>query len=62
MLRQPGKLSEILARQTPDAEKRAAADYIVDTGRGLEDAFEQVRRIADDLTAKAALKDPRPDA
>ncbi len=65
-LERPGmtgdKLDDILVRQTPDAKKRAAADYVVDTGRGLEDAFEQVRRIADDLTARAAQKGSAADA
>lgn len=35
----------ILAKQTPDAEKRARADYIVDTSQGLEAARAQVREI-----------------
>ncbi len=36
----------ILARQTPDAQKRAGADFIVDTSRGKNAARRQVRRIA----------------
>ncbi|MDF2231194.1 dephospho-CoA kinase [Albimonas sp. CAU 1670] len=33
----------ILAKQTPDAEKRAQADYIVDTSQGLDAARAQVK-------------------
>ena len=39
------RLEAILARQVPDAEKRRRADFIVDTGRGLEAARDQVREI-----------------
>ena len=39
------KLDYIMSRQVPDAEKRAKADYIVDTSRGLDKAFEDVRAI-----------------
>lgn len=39
------KFEAILARQTPDAEKRARADYVIDTGRGLEEARSQVAEI-----------------
>lgn len=35
----------ILAKQTPDAEKRARADHVVDTSRGIEAAREQVQAI-----------------
>ena len=45
----PERLDAILAQQVPDAEKRARADYVVDTSRGLDAAREQVRAILADL-------------
>ncbi len=49
VLARPGMTEEalqtILARQMPDADKRARADYIVDTSRGLDDARAQVAEI-----------------
>jgi dephospho-CoA kinase len=49
VLGRPGMTRErfeaILARQTPDAEKRRRADFVVDTGHGLEAARDQVREI-----------------
>jgi len=44
------KLDAILARQTPDAEKRKRADFVVDTSRGLEPVRADVR----DILAKVA--------
>ena len=41
----PEKLDAILARQTPDAEKRARADFVIDTGQGLDHARDQVRQV-----------------
>jgi dephospho-CoA kinase len=41
----PERLDAILAQQVPDAEKRARADFVVDTGRGLEAARAQVAEI-----------------
>ena len=41
----PQKLDSILARQLPDREKRARADFVVDTGASLEDTRRAVRRI-----------------
>jgi dephospho-CoA kinase len=52
----------ILAKQTPDAEKRARADFIVDTGGGLEPARAQVAQImawaTDQTPAKTQAKGP----
>ena len=48
------KLAAILAKQMPDAEKRARADFVVDTSQGFEAARAQVRDIL-----KAVAKMPR---
>ncbi len=49
VLTRPGMNEErfrhILARQVPDAEKRGHAHFVVDTGRGLDHARQQVRDI-----------------
>lgn len=45
------KLDAILARQLPDADKRARADFVIDTGAGLEPAREQVRAVLSALRA-----------
>jgi dephospho-CoA kinase len=52
----PAKFEAILARQTPDAEKRARADFVIDTGQGLDAARDQVRDILTRLRASAALE------
>ncbi len=53
VLARPGMTEEkflgILERQTPDAEKRSRADYVVDTSQGLDHARGQVAAIIDDL-------------
>jgi dephospho-CoA kinase len=41
----PAKLDSILARQTPDADKRAQADFVIDTGADLSTTESQVRDI-----------------
>jgi len=52
------KLTKILARQLPDAEKRAKADFTIETDKGLDHAFEQVNRIVDELkTRRGASND-----
>jgi dephospho-CoA kinase len=47
----PDRLDAILAQQLADAEKRARAHYVVDTGRGLEHARAQVTDIIAKLRA-----------
>jgi len=41
------KFAAILAKQMPDADKRARADFVVDTSRGFDTARAQVRDILD---------------
>ena len=57
VLERPGmtaeKLDRILARQLPDAEKRARADFVVPTGGTLEETRQAVRRIVACLSAAA---------
>ena len=45
------KLDAILARQLPDAEKRARADIVIDTSKGLDSARAQVRAAIAKLLA-----------
>lgn len=48
----PEKFELILKRQTPDAEKRKKADYIIDTGHGIDQARQQVRSILAQIRAR----------
>jgi dephospho-CoA kinase len=50
----PDRLDGILARQMPDAEKRAQADFVVETDKGLDHAFDQVRKIVAELSERRA--------
>jgi dephospho-CoA kinase len=49
----PAKFEAILAVQMPDAEKRARADFIVDTSTGLDAAKARVDEIMDILRERA---------
>jgi dephospho-CoA kinase len=46
------KLDHILARQMSDSQKRAHADFVVDTGMGLEAARQQVHNILEALSKR----------
>ena len=52
----PEKFEMILSRQTPDAEKRRRADFVIDTGHGIEAARRQVADIVADLRAGKGRK------
>ena len=49
VLSRPGMTEQafeaILSRQVPDAEKRRRADYVIDTGQGMEPARRAVEQI-----------------
>ena len=53
VLERPGmttdKFEMIAARQMPDAEKRKRADFLIDTGLGLDHARRRVKEILDEL-------------
>jgi dephospho-CoA kinase len=63
VLARPGmseaKFASILQKQTPDAEKRARADFIVDTSRGLDAARDQVLQILQTIRAPGWTPRPR---
>ncbi|OWV86055.1 dephospho-CoA kinase [Rhizobium sp. R635] len=53
------KFDMILSRQTPDAEKRRRADYLVDTSHSIEQTRERVLEIVADLKMRIAKGDFR---
>jgi dephospho-CoA kinase len=58
VLRRPGmsleKLEQVLARQLPDVEKRARADFVVDTSGTFAETDAQVDRIVESLQDRKA--------
>lgn len=52
----PKKFAAIRTRQVPDVDKRAKADFVIETDKGLEDALAQVKRVAAQLRRLAAEK------
>jgi dephospho-CoA kinase len=54
VLARPGvtaeRFEDVLALQMPDAEKRARADYVIDTGTPLSETRAQVARLVEKLT------------
>jgi dephospho-CoA kinase len=47
------KLDAILAAQMPDFEKRACADFVIDTSLGPESARRQVTKVLATLHGRA---------
>lgn len=69
VLARPGmtadKLEHLLARQLSDAERRARADYVVDSGTTHEDMHAQIDKIVESLKSRDGrvmerLRRPRP--
>ncbi len=56
VLERPGmteqKLASLLARQLPDSEKRARADFVVDSGTSLADTRAQIDRLIESLQGR----------
>jgi dephospho-CoA kinase len=57
VMQRPGmtteKLNQLLSRQMPDAEKRARADFVVDTGGTFAASDEQVDNIVESLKGRS---------
>jgi dephospho-CoA kinase len=60
VLARPGmteeKLASILAKQVPDAEKRRQADFIIDTGQGMDAARAAVAAVIAELSGDKSGK------
>jgi dephospho-CoA kinase len=59
LLARPGmtekKLDALIARQLPDKDKRARADYVVDTGVPLEDTYRQIDAVLEKILKRPPL-------
>jgi dephospho-CoA kinase len=49
------KLDALIARQLPDADKRAKADFVVDTGVPLEDTYRQIDAVLREILKRPPL-------
>lgn len=62
VMKRPGmteeKFQAILARQLPDAQKRARADYVVDTSGSFDQTRRQIDKIIDELTNDNQPQEP----
>ena len=56
VLARPGmdeaKFAAIHAKQVPDAEKRSRADFVIETDKGLDHAFEAVKNVMASLKGR----------
>jgi dephospho-CoA kinase len=57
----PEKFEAILKRQLPDSEKRARADFVINTGEGLQSARMQVKEILDEVLKPGWVRRKRSD-
>ena len=59
LMRRPGmtaeKLDALIARQMPDANKRAKADFVVDTSVPLEDTHRQIDAVVREIMKRPSL-------
>ncbi len=49
------KLDALIARQLPDADKRAKADFVVDTSGPLEDTYRQIDAVVREIMKRPPL-------
>jgi dephospho-CoA kinase len=49
------KIDALIARQLPDADKRAKADFVVDTGAPLEDTYRQIDAVLREILKRPPL-------
>jgi dephospho-CoA kinase len=49
------KLDALIARQLPDVDKRAKADFVVDTGVPLEDTYRQIDAVLREILKRPPL-------
>jgi dephospho-CoA kinase len=62
VMARPGMTEErfnaVMAAQMPDADKRAKSDYVINTGIGLDDTREQLRKLVDTLRPSSRRNPP----
>ncbi len=62
VMKRPGmteeKFEAIVSRQMPDAQKRARADYVVDTSGTFDQTRRQIDKIVQELLREAAPQEP----
>jgi dephospho-CoA kinase len=56
----PEKFEAILKRQLPDSEKRVRADFVINTGEGLQSARMQVKELLAEVLQPGWVRKKRP--